>query len=97
MIRDRPGKCPARMPEQLAFQQGRGVLAEVGGNKQVRKAILKGIGRRIKWNPAAFADGRRGRPFARAGRAFNQGGKILHFVPEILFIPADILREDIIP
>ena len=94
---DGAGEGPFPVAEQLRFDERLRVLGEVQGDETAGEALGEGVGFFAVGDEGRTADGGRGRPFPRAGLPEQEGGEILHPVPELLFIHPDVVGEDVVP
>ena len=94
---DRPGERPFAVPEQFGLDERFGVLREVQRDETARETLRETVLLVIVRNKTGAPDGGGGGAFSRAGLAEQQGGKLLHPVPEVAIVPADIMGENVVP
>ncbi len=94
---DGTGEGAFGVAEEFRFQQGLGILGEVDRQEQGGEAGGELVFGRIEGDKAAASDGGGGGSFAGTGGAFEEGGKVLHAIPEVAFVIADVVGEDVVP
>ncbi len=97
MVFHSSSKSPFFMAKKLRFQQRFGKLGDINGDECPGKTFLKTAFFFIKGNKTAPADCHGCRALAGTGLAEDQGGKILHTVPQYLIIQLNIVGKNIIP
>ena len=94
---DRAGECAFAVAEELRLDQRFGKLRQVDRDEGVGEiggeSALPGNVR----DELRAADRRRGGTLAGPGLAEQQGGEILHPVPQADFVSPHVVREDVVP
>ena len=97
VVVDRAGERALAVAEELRLDQRLGKLRQVDGEEGVGEAGGEApLGRQVGDERRA-ADGRRRLALAGAGLAEQQGGEVLHPVPQRRLVAAHVVREDVVP
>ncbi|OPY03823.1 MAG: hypothetical protein A4E66_02667 [Syntrophus sp. PtaB.Bin001] len=97
MILDCAGKGAFLVSKQLGLQKRFRVLRQVYRNKGSGKTFGKAPFAFIEGDKPGAPDGGGRSALAGTGFSQQQRRKILHPVPEMLFVPGDVAGEDVVP
>ena len=97
VVVDGAGEGPLLVAEELRFNETLRVLGEVEADEVAGETLAEAPLARVIGDEAGAADGGGRRSLAGAGLAEEEGGEVLHAVPEEGFVAADVTGEDVVP
>jgi hypothetical protein len=97
VVLHRAGEGPLAVAKELRLDERLGVLAQVDGHKGLGEAHREALPVLVPGDVARAPDGDGGRPLAGAGLPQEDGGEVLHAIPQELVVAAQIAGEDVVP